>query len=56
VKCETGIVYAPNRPFVVSVMSTFVNEKSAAVEDVTRIVYAHFEKLGRANAWGHRHR
>jgi len=56
VKCETGIVWAPNRPFIISVMSTFVNGKSAAVEDVTRIVYAHFEKLGRANEWGHRHR
>ena len=56
VKCETGIIWAPNRPFILSVMSTFVSDQSTAVEDVTRIVYAHFEKLGRANEWGHRHR
>jgi beta-lactamase class A len=56
VKCETGIVYTPNRPFVISVMSTFTGDSSTAVADVTRIVYAHFEKLGAANEWGHRRR
>jgi beta-lactamase class A len=55
VTCETGIVYAPKRPFVLSVMSTFADGKSTAVADVTRIVYAHFETLGRANEWGHQY-
>jgi beta-lactamase class A len=56
VRCETGIIYAPNRPFVLSVMSTFVSEKSSAVADITRMVYDHFGKLGRANEWGHQYR
>jgi beta-lactamase class A len=55
VKCETGIVYA-RRPFAISVMATFADEKSRPVEEVTRMVYVHFEKLGRANEWGHFYR
>lgn len=56
VKCETGIVYVPGRPFIISVMSTFVDEKSTAVADITRIVYAHYDKVARANQWGHAYR
>jgi beta-lactamase class A len=56
VKCETGIVYLPRRPFIISVMSTFVDQKSTAVADVTRMVYAHYDKLSHANDWGHAYR
>jgi beta-lactamase class A len=56
VRCETGIVYLPHRPFAISVMSTFAKDGGAAVEEITRIVYAHFDKLARANVWGHRYR
>ncbi|MEX2264290.1 MAG: serine hydrolase [Bryobacteraceae bacterium] len=54
VSCETGIVYLTRRPFVLSVMSTYIGEGQSPVEAVTRIVYAHFEKLARANRYGHR--
>ncbi len=53
VSCETGLVLLPGRPFVLSVMSTYLGEKSP-VEDVARLIYAHFERLARANRYGHR--
>jgi|HigsolmetaAR202D_1030399.scaffolds.fasta_scaffold07546_2 Beta-lactamase class A len=56
VKCETGIVYLPNRPFVLSVMSTFVRPSATPVEDVTRVVYAHFERLAQSNKFGNQWR
>jgi beta-lactamase class A len=56
VKCESGVVYLPQRPFVLSVMSTFAGDQSTAVEDITRIIYAHFARLGASNEWGHRYR
>lgn len=54
VRCETGIVFLPGRPFALSVMGTFLGEKDDPVETVTRIVYAHFERLARSNRYGHR--
>jgi beta-lactamase class A len=55
VKCETGIVYAPGRPFALSVQSTFLHggEQRDPVEEVTRVVYRYFQRLGAANAFGH---
>lgn len=52
VHTETGVVFLANRPFVLSVMSTFLGEKEKPILEVTRLVYAHFEKLARANQFG----
>ena len=54
VRTETGIVFLPGRPFVLSVMGAFLPEKADPVEAVTRIVYEHFERLARSNRYGHR--
>ncbi len=54
VKCETGIVFLPNRPFALSVASTFLDEGRNPVGEVTRIVYEHFEKLARSNKFGNK--
>jgi beta-lactamase class A len=55
VKCETGIIFLPRRPFVLSVMSTYLGDNTKTpVTEVTGIVYAYFEKLARANHYGHR--
>lgn len=54
VRSETGIVFLPGRPFALSVMGTFLGDKDDPVETVTRIVYAHFERLARSNRYGHR--
>jgi beta-lactamase class A len=53
VRCETGIVYLGKRPFVLSVMSTFLAGDSNPVGEVAGILYRHFEKLGRSNRYGH---
>lgn len=52
VRCETGIVYLPGRPFVLSVMSSFVVGEDNPVPAVTRLVYAHFERLASGNRFG----
>ncbi len=54
VRCETGIVFLPGRPFALSVMGAFLNEKEDPVAPVARIVYEHFEKLAHSNRYGHR--
>ncbi|MGA2131935.1 MAG: serine hydrolase [Bryobacteraceae bacterium] len=51
---ETGIVFLQGRPFVLSVMSAFIDDRRSPVPEVTRIVYRYFEKLAGANAWGNR--
>lgn len=51
---ETGIVFLRGRPFVLSVMSAFIDDRRSPVPEVTRIVYRYFEKLAGANAWGNR--
>ncbi|MDX2150615.1 MAG: serine hydrolase [Bryobacteraceae bacterium] len=56
VAAETGIVFLAHRPFVLSVMSTFLGEKAGAVRDVTRVVYSHFERLAHSNRYGNRWR
>lgn len=50
---ESGIVFLPHRPFVLSVMSGFIDDRHTPVPEVTRIVYRMFEKLGRSNRYGH---
>jgi beta-lactamase class A len=51
---ETGIVFLEGRPFVLSVMSAFIDDRRTPVPEVTRIVFRYFEKLAEANAWGNR--
>jgi len=51
---EAGIVFLSGRPFALSVMSAYIDDRRTPVPEVTRIVYHHFEKLARANRYGHR--
>ena len=51
-RCETGIVFLEHRPFVISVMSAYINDRRTPVPEVTRIVYRYFEKLAISNAYG----
>ncbi len=50
---ETGIVFVPGRPFVLSVMSAFIDDRRTPVPEATRIVYRMFEALARSNRYGH---
>ena len=52
-RSESGIVFLPGRPFVLSVMSAFIDDRRTPVPEAARIVYRMFEKLARSNRYGH---
>jgi beta-lactamase class A len=54
VHCESGVVFLPKRPFVLSVMSTLLGEGVNPVPEVVSLVYAHFERLDASNRYGNR--
>ena len=57
VACESGIVYLPGKPYAISVMTTFYKDSDAAdnaITDVSRRVFAYFERLARSNSLGAR--
>ena len=54
VHCEAGIVYLKDRPFALSVFSTFLDEGANPVPDVARIAFEHFSKLAKSNEYGNR--
>jgi beta-lactamase class A len=53
VRAETGIVFLPGRPFVLSVMTTYLERGVNPVPQIARMVYEHFEKLSHSNRYGH---
>lgn len=54
VRGETGIVFLPGRPFVLSVMSAFIDDRHTPVPEATRTLFRMFELLARSNRYGHR--
>jgi beta-lactamase class A len=52
VRCEVGLVYLPKRPFIVNVMSTWLDENANPVGKVTGMVFEYFSKLAGANQYG----
>ena len=52
VRCEVGLVYLPKHPFIVNVMSTYLDENANPVGKVTGIVFDYFNKLAGANQYG----
>jgi beta-lactamase class A len=54
VRTETGLVFLSGRPFIVSVMSTFLNDRVNPVGQVTGIVFDYFNKIARSNQYGRR--
>jgi beta-lactamase class A len=53
-RSETGIIFVKNRPFVLSVMSAFIDDRHAPVADVARIVWPWIEKIASSNRYGNR--
>jgi beta-lactamase class A len=51
---ETGIIFLAGRPFVLSIMSTFIDDRRTPVPEVTRICFRYFEKLAGSNRYGNR--
>ena len=54
VRTETGLVYLPNRPFIVSVMSTYLTDRANPVPQITAIVFDFFNRLAHSNPEGRR--
>jgi len=55
VRTDSGIVFAKDRPFVLSIMTTFDADEAAAEQTIGRIAaaaYRHFDRLGRASPYG----
>ena len=55
VRCDFGIVYAPNRPFVIAVMTTYLkNDKEGedAIGEIADAAYAYYDRLGRSSPYG----
>jgi beta-lactamase class A len=55
VRCDAGIVFAGNRPFVISVMTGYDLDERAADDAISRVAFAAyecFERLGRSSSYG----
>ena len=55
VRTDSGIVFAKDRPFVISVMTTFDGDEKAAERTISRIAaaaYRYFDRLGRSSPYG----
>jgi beta-lactamase class A len=55
VRTDSGIVFAKDRPFVISVMTTYVTDEKAAEAAIARIAataFRHFDRLGRSSPYG----
>jgi beta-lactamase class A len=53
VSCQSGVILLPDRPFALSVMSTFNPAGKQPITDITRIIFESFATLARSNEWGH---
>ncbi len=54
VRCETGIVFLPKRPFALAVMSTFIRDDRNPVPAAASLLFELFNKLAASNRYGHR--
>jgi beta-lactamase class A len=55
VRVDAGIVFAKNRPYVLSVMTTFLKDEAEgerAITDISRVAYEYFSRLGAGGALG----
>jgi beta-lactamase class A len=55
VRTDSGIVFAANRPYVISVMTSYLHNERDGAEAIARIsvaAYSLFDRLGRASEYG----
>jgi len=55
VRADSGVVFMANRPFVLSIMTTYLSDEkdgARAITDVTRAAFAYFDMVGRASEYG----
>jgi beta-lactamase class A len=54
VHCEVAIVYLPDRPFILSVYSSFLDDGENPVPAVANAAFEYFRKLASSNQFGNR--
>jgi beta-lactamase class A len=55
VRVDAGVVYAKNRPYVLCVMTTFLKDETEgerAIEEISRVAYEYFSRLGAGGVLG----
>jgi len=55
VRCDSGVIDVPGRPFILSVMTTYLvrdEDGERAIEEIARLAYAYFDRLRRASPYG----
>lgn len=55
VRNDSGIIFVPNRPFILSVMTTYLQDERAgqrAISEVAFAAYQYFDRLGRSSEYG----
>ncbi len=59
VRCDSGLVLLEQRPYAISVMTTYAADDEAAertIAEISRLVFSHFARLAGANDYGARQR
>jgi beta-lactamase class A len=55
VRNDVGIIFAPNRPFAIAVMTSYLkNEREGedAIAEIAQAAYSYFDRLGRSSPYG----
>lgn len=55
VRCDSGIVYLKDRPYIICVMTTYLeNDKDGnpAIAAISKLAYEHFSRLARSSEYG----
>ena len=55
VRNDAGVVFVPNRPFAIAVMTTFSSDEIQAERSIARIglaAWTYFERVGKSSALG----
>lgn len=55
VRNDVAIIYAPNRPFAIAVMTSYLKserEGEDAIGEITQAAYNYFDRIGRSSAFG----
>jgi beta-lactamase class A len=55
VRCDSGIIEIPNRPFILAVMTTYLareEDGERTIEEIAKLAYAHFSRVGAWSRYG----
>lgn len=55
VRNDSGIIFVPNRPFVICVMTAYLHDERAgqqAISEIALTAYEYFDRLGRSSEYG----